>query len=196
MNQEDRLKIQAWLDGELAIQESAKIAELVNSDMDAKATSEELKTLQNILKSGEKSVKLEDSRDFYWHQVKRQIESEELSAAGNQNQNKELVSHPSGQLGLLQWLLPAGSLVAISALIMNYESVNYDQPGSSTDNTSIHDNTHTSGLTENSPSLLEDESSATPEVGVFSFQGTLKERTFNSPEDPNTLPESIENPER
>jgi hypothetical protein len=196
MNQEDRLKIQAWLDGELATQESAKIAELINSDMEAKTTSEELKTLQNILKSGEKLAKMDDSRDFYWSQIQRQIESEDLSVAGNQNQNKELVSHPSSQVGLLQWLLPAGSLVAISALIMNYESANYDQSNSPTDKAGIHDNPLTSGLTENSPSLLEDESSATPEVGVFSFQGILKERTFNSPEDPNTLPESIENPER
>ena len=36
MNQEDRLKIQAWLDGELAPQESARIADLIDNDLEAK----------------------------------------------------------------------------------------------------------------------------------------------------------------
>ena len=39
MNQEDRLKIQAWLDGELAPQESARIADLIDNDLEAKGIS-------------------------------------------------------------------------------------------------------------------------------------------------------------
>ena len=53
-----------------------------------------------------------------------------------------------------------------------------------------------SGLAEGSGTVLEEESPATPEVGVFSFEGTQNGGNFASPEDPNTLPESIENPER
>ena len=60
---------------------------------------------------------------------------------------------------------------------------------------SIHNET-TSGLTENSTSLLEEESTKTPEVGVFSFEGIQGNGNLISPEDPNTLPESIENPDR
>ena len=62
-------------------------------------------------------------------------------------------------------------------------------------NPSIHNETP-SGLTENSAPLLEEESTMTPEVGVFSFEGIQGDRNLISPEDPNTLPESIENPER
>ena len=43
---------------------------------------------------------------------------------------------------------------------------------------------------------MEEESPATPEVGVFSFEGTQNGGNLSSPEDPNSLPESIENPER
>jgi hypothetical protein len=196
MKQEDRLKIQAWLDGELAPQESGKMADLVDLDSEAKSAAEELKILKNLLKSGENEAKIEDSRDFYWSQVQRQIESEKLTAAREPSQTRELVTHSPEQTSLFQWLLPAGSLIAISALILNYEAVNYDQTNSPPDDNNFKNDPPKSGLTESLPSQLEDESSATPEVGVFSFEGIQKERTLNGPEDPNTLPESIENPDR
>jgi hypothetical protein len=92
-------------------------------------------------------------------------------------------------------LLPAGSLLAISALILNYDSISVDNNSDETLNyPSIHK--ETSGLTENPASLLEVESTMTPEVGVFSFEGIQGSRNLIGPEDPNTLPESIENPER
>ena len=196
MKQEDRLKIQAWLDGELAPQESAIIANLVDSNLEAKSVADELETIQIILKTGENEAKLEDSRTFYWSQIQRQIESEELTAAKEPNRTQVLESHPSGQGNLLHWLLPAGSLLAISALILNYDSVSVDNNSNETLNyPSIHNET-TSGLTENSASLLEDESTMTPEVGVFSFEGIQGNRNLISPEDHDTLPESIENPDR
>ena len=196
MKQEDRLKIQAWLDGELAPQESAIIADLVDSNLEAKAVADELETIQNILKSGENGAKLEDSRDFYWSQIQRQIESEESTATKEPNRARLLESHSSGQGSLLHWLLPAGSLLAISALILNYDSVSvYNNSDETPNNPSIYIETP-SGLTENSASLLEEESTMTPEVGVFSFEGIQGDRNLISPEDPNTLPESIENPER
>ena len=90
VKQEDRLKIQAWLDGELAPQESAIIADLVDSNLEAKAVADELETIQNILKSGENGAKLEDSRDFYWSQIQRQIESEESTATKEPNRARLL----------------------------------------------------------------------------------------------------------
>jgi hypothetical protein len=196
MKQEDRLKIQAWLDGELAPQESRKMADLVDLDSEAKSATEELKILKNLLKSGENEEKIEDSRDFYWSQVQRQIESEKLTAAREPSQTRELVTHSPEQTSLLQWLLPAGSLIAISALILNYEAVDHGQTNNPQGDANLYNESPKSGLTESMPSQLEDESSATPEVGVFSFEGIQKERTLNGPEDPNTLPESIENPDR
>ena len=196
MKQEDRLKIQAWIDGELASQESEKIAALVDSDLEAKAASQELKSLQKILKSGENDAKIEDSRAFYWSQIQQQIESEKLTDARVSSQPQELVARSSEQPGLLQWLLPAGSLIAISALILNYEAANPNQTSNPLKDTDSYNDSPKSGLTESLPSQLEDDSSATPEVGVFSFEGIQKERTLNGPEDPNTLPESIENPDR
>ena len=119
MKQEDKLKIQAWLDGELAPQESARIADLIDNDLEAKELSEDLRAMQKALEVGEKTAVLEDSREFYWSQVERQIEAEEPIT---ENAQPELVS---GSLGnALRWLIPVGSLAAISALMLNFDSIN------------------------------------------------------------------------
>ena len=126
MKQEDKLKIQAWLDGELAPQESARIADLIDNDLEAKELSEDLRAMQKALEVGEKTAVLEDSREFYWSQVERQIEAEEPIT---ENAQPELVS---GSLGnALRWLIPVGSLAAISALMLNFNSINTtpDLPG-------------------------------------------------------------------
>ena len=93
MNQEDRLKIQAWLDGELAPQESARIADLIDNDLEAKELADDLRAIQKALEVDEKQTVLEDSREFYWSQVGRQIEAEEPIT---ENAQPELAS---GRLG-------------------------------------------------------------------------------------------------
>ena len=188
MQQEDRLKIQAWLDGELAPQESAIIADLVDSDLEAKAVAGEVETIQKILKSGENKVNLEDSRDFYWSQIRRQIEAE------NPESPRETAPFAAGSgESPLRWILPISSLAVISILIVNFNTIDVNQSNSK----DITDPTvNRSGLTENSGSAFEEESLLTPEVGVFSFEGVWdNRRTLLGPEDPHALPESIENPE-
>ena len=198
MKQEDRLKIQAWLDGELAPKESARIADLIDNDLEAKELSEDLRAMQKALEVGEKTAVLEDSREFYWSQVERQIEAEEPIT---ENAQPELVS---GSLGNpLRWLIPVGSLAAISAMMLNFNSINTTPDLLETGEPGIEISLPSpvnslSGLTEGSGTIPEEgsRSPTTPEVGVFSFEGTQNGGNLSSPEDPNTLPESIENPER
>ena len=196
MKQEDRLKIQAWLDGELAPQESARIADLIDNDLEAKELADDLRAMQKALEIGEKPIFLEDSREFYWSQVERQIEAEEPIT---ENSQPELVS---GSLGnALRWLIPVGSLAAISALMLNFDSIDTTPDLLETGEPGIEipppsPANPPSGRVESSGTPLEEESPVSPEVGVFSFEGTQNGGNLSSPEDPNTLPESIENPER
>ena len=74
-SKEDRLKIQAWIDGELAQQESAQIADLIESNLTAKEIAKALKAVRQALGNGEKTQKIEDSREFYWNQLQQKIES-------------------------------------------------------------------------------------------------------------------------
>jgi len=196
MKQEDRLKIQAWLDGELAPQESARIADLIDNDLEAKELADDLRAMQKAFEVGEKQVFFEESPDFYWSQVERQIEAEEPIT---ENAKPELASDRLGNA--LRWLIPVGSLAAISALMLNFDSINATPNwpgtgGSEIKNPQTNPINSPSGLAEGAGTVMEEESPVTPEVGVFSFEGTQNGGNFASPEDPNTLPESIENPER
>lgn len=190
MKKGDRIKIQAFLDGELAPQESVKISDLIDSDLEARTVADELKSVQKLLKYGENELKLEDSRDFYWSQVHRQIE------AGNSNLLEQ--SRPSNAPRMenpLRWILPIGSMAAIVVLMFNFNTINPKPsnevlPEDSTANAA-------SGLTESLGSAMEEEAPSMPEVGVFSFEGIWKnDRNLLESEDPSVLPESIENPER
>ena len=193
-SKEDRLKIQAWIDGELALQESAQIADLIESNLTAKELAKDLKAVRQALGNGEKTQKIEDSREFYWNQLQQKIESLEHVTA---KMDERLVPKPTSPA--LQWLIPAGSLAAISALILYFNDPEIGQ-GLDSDTYAPAQSTTIepkSGLTEGSGiGLIEDDSSDGPELGVFSFEGTKIGSDLVNPEEANNLPESIENPER
>ena len=195
MNQEEQLKVQAWLDSELAPQESARISDLINSDMEAKELAEELTAAQTALKIGENKLKIEDSREFYWNQISRQIEAD---CPVLEKDNHILASGGTGLT--LRWLVPVGSLVAISALILHFDTFKTGQGTNNGTGSASEGQPGTTdsqgGLSENPGlGLMEEEVSASPELGVFSFEGTKSGGDYISPEDPKKLPESIENPE-
>ena len=189
MKHEDKLRIQAWMDGELAPKEAARIATLIEQNPEALALSEELRVVENALHLGEKPAILDDSRDFYWSQIERQIDAEEplpepyaapVFASGN----------------LLRWMVPVGSLGAIVLLMINFGAMNPKvQPSAPGIAPEAPAPTAPTGLTE-SASGLEDESTEPGGMGVINFQGIQGSRHLMDPEDPNTLPESIENPDR
>ena len=189
MKHEDKLRIQAWMDGELAPKEAARIATLIEQNPEALALSEELRVVENALHLGEKPAILDDSRDFYWSQIERQIDAEEplpepyaapVFASGN----------------LLRWMVPVGSLGAIVLLMINFGAMNPKvQPSAPGIAPEAPAPAASTGLTE-SASGLEDESTEPGGMGVINFQGIQGSRHLMDPEDPNTLPESIENPDR
>ena len=64
MENEDRLKLQAWLDGELPTHEAARVADWVEANPSARELTEELRAVKVALKVGEMPVSVEDSREF------------------------------------------------------------------------------------------------------------------------------------
>jgi hypothetical protein len=188
MKQEDKLKIQAWMDGELAPKEAAQIATLIEQSPEALALSEELRVIENALHLGEKQANLDESRDFYWSQVERQIDAEEPLA-----KPYAVPSIASGTL--LRWLVPVGSLGAIVVLMMNFGTMNPKPLLSAPGITPEAPAATPSGFTESAGGL--EEAGIEPDgMGVINFQGSQGSRHLTDPEDPNTLPESIENPDR
>jgi anti-sigma factor RsiW len=98
MTEDQQLKLQAFLDGELPETDSREIAALLARDADAAALLGELTNTRTALKSFETpgpagvspasgtaslspSLKLPESREFYWSKIKREIERSTPAAA-------------------------------------------------------------------------------------------------------------------
>jgi len=188
MKQEDQLNIQAWLDGEIAPQKAPKIVEQMANSSTAKALAEELEAVKSALKIGEKPVFLDDTRDFYWSQIERQINAE--APMSTTEKPPEHVQAASGNL--MRWLVPACSLAVISALMINYHSINSAGSDQKSEETTV--NSAGGGMSE--PDGVMEEEYTDFGVGILNFPNGRKLRNFPNQEDPSMLPESIENPDR
>ena len=188
MKQEDQLNIQAWLDGEIAPQKAKKIVEQMENSSTAKALVEELEAVESALKIGEKTISLDDTRDFYWSQIERQINAE--APMPTAEVPPEHVQVASGNL--MRWFVPAGSLVVISALMLNFHKINPTGSDRSSEEAIIPS---AAGGKSESDGIMEEERTDFG-VGILNFQDGLGLRNLPNQEDPSMLPESIENPDR
>ena len=74
MNHDAELKIQAFLDGELSGHEAREIADLIASDGHARALHQELAGTKKVLLENEPEYRLEETHDFYWSKIRREIQ--------------------------------------------------------------------------------------------------------------------------
>ena len=107
MNQEQRLKLQAFLDGELPEREAHEVLTWTQRDPAAAALLAELKNTRQAVANGVPQLRLPESREFFWSKIEREI----------QRLEPRPVAAPEISLlsALLRWLLPA---VAVSALVV------------------------------------------------------------------------------
>lgn len=74
MDHDAQLKLQAFLDGELAEGEARMVAEGLARDPEGAALLAELRHTRQALAGFEAGVKLPESREFYWSKIEREIE--------------------------------------------------------------------------------------------------------------------------
>jgi anti-sigma factor RsiW len=74
MTDEQQLKIQAFLDGELPEKDTREVAAWLARDADATALLGELRNTHQALVDCEPALKVPESREFYWSKIKREIE--------------------------------------------------------------------------------------------------------------------------
>jgi anti-sigma factor RsiW len=106
MNEEQQLKLQAFLDGELPEKDTREVASWLARDADATALHTELRNTRQALKGFEPELKVPESREFYWSKIKREIER---SAPAPAPERISLFT------SLRRFLLPLGA-VAVFAL--------------------------------------------------------------------------------
>ena len=75
MNWEQQLELQAWVDGELSEKDARRVAAFVESNSIARALAEELKMAKTFISANEPVMTVPETREFYWSQVRRRIES-------------------------------------------------------------------------------------------------------------------------
>ncbi len=71
---ESELKIQAFLDGELPEAEAREVASWLAQDGDAAGLLAELKNTRQALAGFDRTIKVPESREFYWSKIQREIE--------------------------------------------------------------------------------------------------------------------------
>jgi len=81
MNHENQLKLQSYLDGELSERESQEVANWLAQDEGAIALLRELRQTRKALAGFEETIRLPESREFYWSKIERQIQAQEATAS-------------------------------------------------------------------------------------------------------------------
>lgn len=77
MNWDQQLELQAWVDGELSAGDARRVAAFAEANADARLLADELRMARDFISSNEIEVKVPETREFYWSQVQRRIESAE-----------------------------------------------------------------------------------------------------------------------
>ena len=103
-----QIKIQAFLDGELAGDEAREVVTLIAGDQEAAALLGELKNTRRALSGAEQGITLPETREFYWSKIRRDIEKVERA--------QPALAPVSPWHTLVRWIRPIG-VVAVVAVI-------------------------------------------------------------------------------
>jgi len=107
MSEEQQLRLQAYLDGELPEEERRQVESWLASDEGARALLDELSSTVNALRENEPEHRPDCSREFYWSGIAREIEKAETPA-----------SNLASKDGVLRWLMRHLAPVATGAVAL------------------------------------------------------------------------------
>jgi anti-sigma factor RsiW len=114
MNQDLALKFQAFVDGELREAEARQVAQLLETDADARALVAELRDTKALLVGNEPHVALPETREFYWSKIAREIERLEAEPSTAERSGGWLVA----LAGWRRFLAPLAGVAVITFLAM------------------------------------------------------------------------------
>lgn len=112
MNDETKLRLQAWVDGELPPKEAAEVDARLRADPEAQALVAELRHTRAALGSGEAAVSVPMPRELYWSGIERQIRLA----------SEHPTPSPSWRefSGLWRWLAPVGLAALLGVLTLSF----------------------------------------------------------------------------
>ena len=110
-NTEQLLDLQAYVDGELPEERRRQVEAALPADLDAQELVTGLRQLGTLIRAYEPTVTVPVTREFYWSQIRRQIEAEQPKAPA-----------ASAALGWLRWLIPAMGVAAVAVVISTQQT--------------------------------------------------------------------------
>ena len=122
-NIEPLLDLQAYVDGELSEERRRQIEATLSSDLDARELVDGLRQLGTLIRAHEPTATVPASREFYWSQIRRQIESQAADRASVDASSVDAlfgqtrVPAASMALGWLRWLVPALGVAAVVVVV-------------------------------------------------------------------------------
>ncbi len=118
MTNEQQLKLQAFLDGELPEHEAREILAWTQRDGDAAALLAELKNTRQAMLKSEPHLSVPESREFFWSKIEREIQRLEPPAAA--------MPDVSIFAALRRFLLPASAIatLVIAGMIAHFNIPN------------------------------------------------------------------------
>ena len=118
MTNEQQLKLQAFLDGELPEHEAREILAWTQRDGDAASLLAELKNMRQAMLKSEPHLSVPESREFFWSKIEREIQRLEPPAAARPD--------VSIFAALRRFLLPASAIatLVIAGMIAHFNVSN------------------------------------------------------------------------
>jgi anti-sigma factor RsiW len=110
-NTEQLLDLQAYVDGELSEERRRQVEAALPVDLDAQELVAGLQQLGSLIRAHEPAATVPASREFYWSQIRRQIEAEQPKAPA-----------ASVALGWLRWLIPAMGVAAVAVVVSTQQA--------------------------------------------------------------------------
>jgi anti-sigma factor RsiW len=123
MDEQQQLKLQAYLDGELAASERREVEAWLARDPDATALLAELRQTGAVFKAFEAELKLPESREFFWSKIERGIRQEPRQAP--------TASRPSWLAAWRRLLVPVSAAAALALVLVVSLQVDLSGPAHS-----------------------------------------------------------------
>ncbi len=115
MKEDLQLKLQAYLDGELPSGEVQAVRDLLATDAAARDLLGELTNTRDVILAHEASIKLPESREFFWSKIQREINRDANPAPAP-------APAPAPKFSFAAWLhralVPAGAMAAVAIAVM------------------------------------------------------------------------------
>ena len=104
---EKEIKLQAYLDKELAADERQQVESALLQDPEANALLAELRMIRGVLAGYQDQTKLPESREFYWSKVERGLRAAERAELSGSRDT-------AVRTWWRKWLVPAGAFAALA----------------------------------------------------------------------------------